>query len=185
MRSWYPLSRRTRARWYDDACSQLRSHFRRGESRVDPRLDAREGIPARGAILRASPERVLEDSRSAVRLRAGLPVRESDCEPARARHRALGRHAVVRSQDESRLRHRGVCRSSRIPLRVSCGTTRRSTPSVSTAPRQRASWRKHVLPQLPQAGDIAYHRLPSTSPANASIGYDDKVKAWGILRRSV
>ena len=48
-----------------------------------------------------------------------------------------------------------------------------------------SSWRKHVLPQLPPAGDIAYHRLPSTSPANASIGYDDKVKAWGILRRSV
>jgi TDG/mug DNA glycosylase family protein len=48
-----------------------------------------------------------------------------------------------------------------------------------------ASWRKHVLPQLSHAGDIAYHRLPSTSPANASIGYDDKFKAWGILRRSV
>jgi TDG/mug DNA glycosylase family protein len=48
-----------------------------------------------------------------------------------------------------------------------------------------ASWRKHVLPQLSLAGDIAYHRLPSTSPANASIGYDDKLKAWGILRRSV
>ena len=48
-----------------------------------------------------------------------------------------------------------------------------------------SSWRKHVLPQLPPAGDIAYHRLPSTSPANASIGYDDKVKAWEILRRSV
>jgi hypoxanthine-DNA glycosylase len=45
-----------------------------------------------------------------------------------------------------------------------------------------ASWRKHVLPQLPQAGDIAYHRLPSTSPANASIRYDDKVEAWRILR---
>jgi hypothetical protein len=42
-----------------------------------------------------------------------------------------------------------------------------------------------VLPQLSHAGDIAYHRLPSTSPANASIGYDDKFKAWGILHRSV
>jgi TDG/mug DNA glycosylase family protein len=48
-----------------------------------------------------------------------------------------------------------------------------------------SSWRKHVLPQLPRAGDIAYHRLPSTSPANASIGYDDKAKAWGVLRRCV
>lgn len=48
-----------------------------------------------------------------------------------------------------------------------------------------ASWRKHVLPQLPQAGDIAYHRLPSTSPANASIRYDDKLEAWQIVRRCV
>ena len=41
-----------------------------------------------------------------------------------------------------------------------------------------ASWRRHVLPQLPQAGDIAYHRLPSTSPANASTRYEDKFEAW-------
>jgi len=47
-----------------------------------------------------------------------------------------------------------------------------------------SSWRKHVLPQLSLAGDIAYHRLPSTSPANASIGYNDKLKAWEILRRT-
>lgn len=43
-----------------------------------------------------------------------------------------------------------------------------------------ASWQKHVLPMLLQAGDIAYHRLPSTSPANASIRYDDKVDAWRV-----
>lgn len=48
-----------------------------------------------------------------------------------------------------------------------------------------ASWRKHVLPQLSQSDGIAYHRLPSTSPANASIRYDDKVEAWKILRRCV
>jgi len=41
-----------------------------------------------------------------------------------------------------------------------------------------ASWRRHVLPQLPQAGEIAYHRLPSTSPANASIRYAAKFEAW-------
>ncbi len=40
-----------------------------------------------------------------------------------------------------------------------------------------ASWRRHVLPTL-QEGDIAYHRLPSTSPANASISYDTKFGAW-------
>ena len=48
-----------------------------------------------------------------------------------------------------------------------------------------ASWRKHVLPQLPQSRCIQYHRLPSTSPANASIRYDDKVKAWQVVRRSI
>jgi hypoxanthine-DNA glycosylase len=40
-----------------------------------------------------------------------------------------------------------------------------------------ASWRRHVLPTL-REGDIAYHRLPSTSPANASISYKTKLDAW-------
>ena len=48
-----------------------------------------------------------------------------------------------------------------------------------------ASWRKHVLPQLPPDSGIEYHRLPSTSPANASISYDDKVKAWRIVHHSI
>jgi hypoxanthine-DNA glycosylase len=47
-----------------------------------------------------------------------------------------------------------------------------------------ASWRKHVLPQPLQASGIAYHRLPSTSPANASVRYDDKVEAWRIALRA-
>jgi hypoxanthine-DNA glycosylase len=41
-----------------------------------------------------------------------------------------------------------------------------------------ASWRRHVLPQLRHAGEIAYHRLPSTSPANASTRYEGKLEAW-------
>jgi hypoxanthine-DNA glycosylase len=43
-----------------------------------------------------------------------------------------------------------------------------------------ACWRKHVLPRLAYTGEIAYHRLPSTSPANASIRYADKVAAWKV-----
>jgi len=43
-----------------------------------------------------------------------------------------------------------------------------------------AAWRRHVSKQLPRAGDIAYHRLPSTSPANASIRYASKVAAWKL-----
>jgi TDG/mug DNA glycosylase family protein len=65
----------------------------------------------------------------------------------------------------------------------------RNHPEIHTicfnGAKAEASWRKHVLPQLRQAGDIAYHRLPSTSPANASISYDEKFKAWKILSRSV
>jgi TDG/mug DNA glycosylase family protein len=42
------------------------------------------------------------------------------------------------------------------------------------------SWRKHVRPQPPHTSGIAYHRLPSTSPANASVRYDDKLEAWKV-----
>ena len=33
----------------------------------------------------------------------------------------------------------------------------------------------------PVCGDITYHRLPSTSPANASIPYDAKLRAWSSV----
>ncbi len=41
-----------------------------------------------------------------------------------------------------------------------------------------AAWNKHVRPSLPRARAFAFYRLPSTSPANASIRYGDKVEAW-------
>jgi hypoxanthine-DNA glycosylase len=41
-----------------------------------------------------------------------------------------------------------------------------------------SSYRKHVLPVLVDAGGVAYHRLPSTSPAHAAMSYADKVAAW-------
>jgi TDG/mug DNA glycosylase family protein len=41
-----------------------------------------------------------------------------------------------------------------------------------------ASWQKHVIETLPEDCKIAYHRLPSTSPANASIRYEHKFEAW-------
>jgi G:T/U-mismatch repair DNA glycosylase len=41
---------------------------------------------------------------------------------------------------------------------------------------------KHVLPELEGLADsIAFHRLPSTSPANASIPYGRKLEAWGVV----
>ncbi|HXV36940.1 MAG TPA: DNA-deoxyinosine glycosylase [Myxococcota bacterium] len=41
-----------------------------------------------------------------------------------------------------------------------------------------AAWRRHVLPRVEQAGALRCWRLPSTSPANASIGYAEKLDAW-------
>ena len=39
-------------------------------------------------------------------------------------------------------------------------------------------YRKHVLPELGDAGAFRYHRLPSTSPAHAAMSYAEKVAAW-------
>lgn len=42
-----------------------------------------------------------------------------------------------------------------------------------------AAFRRHVLPELAsERGQLAFHRLPSTSPANASIAYPRKLAAW-------
>ncbi len=45
-----------------------------------------------------------------------------------------------------------------------------------------ASYRKHVLPTLDALQtDIAMTRLPSTSPANASLGFEAKLQAWRAI----
>lgn len=41
-------------------------------------------------------------------------------------------------------------------------------------------FRRHVLDEL-DAGPIAYVRLPSTSPANASVPYERKLQAWRAI----
>ncbi len=41
-----------------------------------------------------------------------------------------------------------------------------------------ALFRRRVLPALPEGLPLAYQRLPSTSPANASIPYAAKLRAW-------
>jgi hypoxanthine-DNA glycosylase len=39
-------------------------------------------------------------------------------------------------------------------------------------------YRKYVLPEVTDAGDFRYHRLPSTSPAHAAMSVAEKVEAW-------
>jgi TDG/mug DNA glycosylase family protein len=39
-------------------------------------------------------------------------------------------------------------------------------------------YRKRALPGLTGIGELTYHRLPSTSPANASVLYPRKLAAW-------
>ncbi len=41
-----------------------------------------------------------------------------------------------------------------------------------------ASFQKYALPKLGALGDLAYYRLPSTSPAHASLSYAAKLAAW-------
>ena len=45
-----------------------------------------------------------------------------------------------------------------------------------------AYYRKHVLPAI-GIESIEYLRMPSTSPANASIPYERKLEAWRVITR--
>lgn len=45
-----------------------------------------------------------------------------------------------------------------------------------------ACYRKHVLPNLSSLqARIAMQRLPSTSPANAGLRFEDKLRAWQVV----
>ena len=41
-----------------------------------------------------------------------------------------------------------------------------------------ASFQRYALPKLGALGDLAYYRLPSTSPAHASLSFAKKLAAW-------
>jgi hypoxanthine-DNA glycosylase len=40
------------------------------------------------------------------------------------------------------------------------------------------AFQRYALPKLGAQGDLAYYRLPSTSPAHASLSYAKKLAAW-------
>lgn len=44
-----------------------------------------------------------------------------------------------------------------------------------------ALYRKHVRPALVDGPELSYLRLPSTSPANATVSYARKARAWHVL----
>jgi double-stranded uracil-DNA glycosylase len=45
-----------------------------------------------------------------------------------------------------------------------------------------ACFKQHVLPQIGD-GSLDYVRLPSTSPANASVSFENKLEAWQTIMR--
>ncbi len=61
-------------------------------------------------------------------------------------------------------------------------------PSIRTVcfngAKAASTFRKHVLPGLPDSNGIVFHDLPSTSPANASIPFDKKLAAWEVVARA-
>lgn len=49
-----------------------------------------------------------------------------------------------------------------------------------------SAYKKHVLPSLMQAQrEIPARRLPSTSPANAGLGFEQKLSAWRLILKPV
>ena len=48
-----------------------------------------------------------------------------------------------------------------------------------------ATFHKYALPRLGALGDLAYYRLPSTSPAHASLSFAKKLAAWRAVLRYV
>ena len=58
----------------------------------------------------------------------------------------------------------------------------RSHPRIHTVcfngTKAEESFQRHALPKLGALGDLAYYRLPSTSPAHASLSFAEKLAAW-------
>lgn len=47
-----------------------------------------------------------------------------------------------------------------------------------------AAYKRHVLPNLsPEFGKLQYERLPSTSPAHATLNFDEKLLRWQKILR--
>jgi len=47
-----------------------------------------------------------------------------------------------------------------------------------------SAYRQHVLPTVSSTMPISYMRLPSTSPAHASLSYEQKLQAWRAVVRN-
>ena len=51
--------------------------------------------------------------------------------------------------------------------------------------KSEALYRRLVRPHLPETFTVRYETLPSTSPANASMPYDEKLRRWSVVRTGV
>ncbi len=66
----------------------------------------------------------------------------------------------------------------------------RAHPRIATVAlngrKAEAAFARWILPSLPseQAGRLAVHALPSTSPANARFRLPDLLDAWGVLKEA-
>src|SRR5678816_720968 len=58
----------------------------------------------------------------------------------------------------------------------------RAHPRIATVcfngAKAEQSFQRYVLPKLAGHSDLAYYRLPSTSPAHASLPFEKKLAAW-------
>ena len=61
-------------------------------------------------------------------------------------------------------------------------------PSIShvffNGSKAEKAFRRHALPLLPSAQHV-FKRLPSTSPANAGMSVDAKVRDWSAVRKAL
>jgi hypoxanthine-DNA glycosylase len=46
------------------------------------------------------------------------------------------------------------------------------------------AWRRHVTPRLALGRPLRFERLPSTSPAHASLSWEAKLARWGAVQRA-
>ncbi|HKA15079.1 MAG TPA: DNA-deoxyinosine glycosylase [Myxococcota bacterium] len=117
-------------------------------------------------------------------LEAGTPY-EMRVEAVRARGIALW--DVMKSCTRESSLDSDVVESSIVPNAFP--SFLRSHPRIRTVcfngAKAEQSFQRYALPRLRGAGDLAFYRLPSTSPAHASMPFAQKLAAWRAVLAEV